>query len=102
MASVLITGSNKGIGLATALLLGRKGYTVHATMRDPRRSGELAESAERDRLPIRIFSMDVDSDASVRDSIASIQNLHGPIDILINNAGIARRGSIEELPISDF
>jgi NAD(P)-dependent dehydrogenase (short-subunit alcohol dehydrogenase family) len=102
MASVLITGANKGIGLATALLLGRKGYTVHATMRDLSRSQELAGAAEKDHLPIRIFTMDVTSDASVRDSIASIQNAHGPIDILINNAGIARRGSVEELAISEF
>lgn len=46
--------------------------------------------------------MDVDSDASVRETIASIQSTYGPIDVLVNNAGIERRGSVEELPISDF
>jgi NAD(P)-dependent dehydrogenase (short-subunit alcohol dehydrogenase family) len=101
MASVLVTGSSKGIGLATALVLGRAGHTVYATMRDPSRSAELAQTAEREQLPIKIFAMDVDSDVSVRVSVRSIQD-HGPIDVLVNNAGIERRGSVEELDISSF
>jgi NAD(P)-dependent dehydrogenase (short-subunit alcohol dehydrogenase family) len=101
-AQVLITGANRGIGLATALLLGRSGYTVHATMRDLARSRELAEAAEKERLPIRISAMDVDSDTSVKEAIASIQSTHGAVDILVNNAGILRQGSIEELPVSEF
>ena len=99
---VLITGASKGIGLATALLLGRSGYAVHATMRDPGHSRELGEAVEKERLPVRISALDVNSDTSVKESIASIQSTYGPIDILINNAGIARRGSVEELPVSDF
>jgi NAD(P)-dependent dehydrogenase (short-subunit alcohol dehydrogenase family) len=102
MSNVLITGTNKGIGFATALALARAGYTVHATMRNPRSSSELAKTAEAERLPIRISTMDVDSDTSVKDAIAAIQNTHGPIDVLVNNAGIARRGAVEELPVSEF
>src|SRR5215475_415454 len=102
MASVLITGTSKGIGLATALVLGRAGYSVFATMRDPNRSSELAETARKEQLPIRILAMDVDSDSSVRETIGKLQAEHGALDILINNAGIVRSGSIEELPVSDF
>ena len=101
MASVLITGCSKGIGLATALVMGRAGYTVYATMRDPKGSPELAQAAEKERLPITIAAMDVNSDESVRDCIASIQKKHGPLDTLVNNAGIERKGSVEELPISE-
>ena len=102
MASELITGTSKGIGMATALVLGRAGHTVHATMRDPHRSPQLAEIAERERLPIKVSAMDVDSDTSVKQTIDAIQKSQGPLDVLVNNAGIERRGAVEELNISEF
>src|SRR5689334_2754854 len=102
MPNALITGTNKGIGFETTLALARAGYTVHATMRNPKSSSDLTKTAEAERLPIRISTMDVDSDRSVKETIATIQNTHGPIDVLVNNAGIARRGAVEELPVSEF
>ncbi len=102
MASVLITGTSKGIGMATALGLARSGHTVHATMRAPGSSPELGRIASAEKLPIRISTMDVDSDESVKQTIAAIQGSQGPIDVLVNNAGRARTGSIEELGLADF
>jgi len=102
MASVLITGTSTGIGLATALTLGRAGHNVYATMRDPSRSPVLAEKTAQEKLPIKISVMDVDSDTSVKAAIANIQKDAGHIDVLVNNAGVARDGSVEELPLSDF
>jgi NAD(P)-dependent dehydrogenase (short-subunit alcohol dehydrogenase family) len=102
MASVLITGTSKGIGFETALAFGRAGYEVYATMRHPSRSPELAETAAREELSIAVSTMDVDSDQSVRDGIAQIQREHGPIDVLVNNAGVERLGSVEELPLAEF
>src|SRR5450755_1014935 len=102
MSSVLITGTSTGIGLATALTLGRAGYNVYATMRNPSRSPELAERTAQEKLPIKISVMDVDSDSSVKTAIANIQKDAGHIDVLINNAGVERSGSIEELPLADF
>ena len=102
MASVLITGTSKGIGLQTALAFGRAGYNVHATMRNPAQSPELARMAAQEKLPITVSALDVDSDQSVRDGIARIRSDHGPIDVLVNNAGIERVGSIEELPLAEF
>jgi NAD(P)-dependent dehydrogenase (short-subunit alcohol dehydrogenase family) len=102
MVSVLITGSSRGIGLAAALAFGRAGHKVHATMRNPLQSPELAQTAERERLPISVSTMDVDSDQSVNHVVRNIQEQHGPIDVLVNNAGIAQNGSVEELPLSEF
>src|ERR1700676_3062480 len=102
MASVMITGTSKGIGFAAALAFARAGYRVHATMRTPSHSPRLAEAAAREKLPITISAMDVDSDQSVSDGIATIHKDHGPIDVLVNNAGVERMGSVEELPLSDF
>src|SRR5207248_4766764 len=75
---------------------------VHATMRNPSQSPALAEMALREKLPITVSAMDVDSDESVRQAIDAIQQAHGPIDVLVNNAGIERSGSVEELPLAEF
>lgn len=102
MASVLITGTSKGIGLEAALAFGRAGHKVHATMRNPAQAPALATAAAREKLPIMISAMDVDSDQSVTHAIAQIYKEHGPIDVLVNNAGVERVGSVEELPLADF
>jgi NAD(P)-dependent dehydrogenase (short-subunit alcohol dehydrogenase family) len=102
LASVLITGTSRGIGLETALAFGRAGHKVYATMRSPARSPQLADKAAQENLPIAISEMDVDSDSSVASAIATIERDHGPIDILVNNAGVERIGSVEELALSDF
>jgi NAD(P)-dependent dehydrogenase (short-subunit alcohol dehydrogenase family) len=102
MARILITGTSQGIGMATALVLARTGHTVYATMRNPSRAPELAQNAAKEALPITVSRMDVDSDDSVTDAIEAIHKAHEPIDVLVNNAGIERRGSIEELDLSQF
>jgi NAD(P)-dependent dehydrogenase (short-subunit alcohol dehydrogenase family) len=102
MASVLITGTSRGIGLETALAFGRAGHKVHATMRSPERSPQLAEKAAQEKLSIVVSALDVDSDSSVKSAIANIERDHGPIDVLVNNAGVERMGSVEELPVAEF
>jgi NAD(P)-dependent dehydrogenase (short-subunit alcohol dehydrogenase family) len=102
MSNILITGTSSGIGLATALELGRAGHKVYATMRNPSRAPQLGERASTERLPISILAMDVDSDQSVADCFAAIHRQGEQIDVLVNNAGIERQGSVEELPMEDF
>ncbi len=102
MALTLITGSGSGIGMATALSFGRAGHKVHATMRSPARAPELAQISAAEKLPITISAMDVDSDLSVSECITKIIQAAGPIEVLVNNAGIERIGSIEELPLAAF
>jgi NAD(P)-dependent dehydrogenase (short-subunit alcohol dehydrogenase family) len=88
--------------MATALVLGRAGHTVYATMRDPRGAPELAETAAKEALPVYVSAMDVDSDSSVAEAVSTIEQAGGPLDVLVNNAGIERRGSTEELDLSQF
>jgi NAD(P)-dependent dehydrogenase (short-subunit alcohol dehydrogenase family) len=73
--------------------LAQAGHKVYAAMRNP------AKAPKFDGLPITVVKMDVDSDQSVADGFASIKD---DIDVLVNNAGIERHGSIEELPLSEF
>src|SRR5690349_8751056 len=102
MASILITGTSKGIGMATALVLARVGHIVYATMRNPAASPELANTAKKETLPVKILKMDVDKDDSVKEAIDSILNNYGSIDVLVNNAGIETDGSVEELDFARF
>ena len=101
MFNIVITGASRGIGLATALELARAGHQVVATMRNPAALPELGAQAAKENLPIRIETMDVDSDDSVKQAFSQIL-AKGPVDVLVNNAGVERTGPIEETPLVDF
>ena len=102
MKSAIITGTSKGIGLETALVFGRAGYKVFATMRNPEKAAAFKQRIREESLAISISVMDVDSDESVKRCIDAIQLENGPVDVLVNNAGIERHGSVEELTMEDF
>ena len=102
MATVLVTGTSSGIGYQTALVLARAGHSVYATMRNLERGAALQNAADQERLPISIVKMDVDSDESVEAATSAVRAQAGSIDVLVNNAGIERNGSIEGLTLEDF
>lgn len=102
MKTVLITGTSKGIGLETALTFGRAGYKVFATMRNPENASDFKQKIKNESLDITISKMDVDSDASVKKGMDEIIQKNGSVDVLVNNAGIERHGSIEEMSMDDF
>jgi NAD(P)-dependent dehydrogenase (short-subunit alcohol dehydrogenase family) len=85
MKTVLITGCSSGYGLETARHFHAKGWTVVATMRSPR----------PERLPVsdrmRVLALDVTDP----DSIAAALAESGPIDALVNNAGVGVVGAFE-------
>ena len=96
--TVLITGSSRGIGRATAELLAGKGYRVLATMRNPDSGRELAEGAKAKGWDLSVLPLDVRDDASVRAAVARA----GEIDILVNNAGFEVWGALEEMAVADL
>ena len=102
MKSVIITGANRGIGLDTALAFGRAGYNVFATMRNPESAAHLKQKIKEESLVIHISAMDVNSDESVKQAMDAIYRQHGPVDVLVNNAGIERNGSVEEVSMENF
>jgi len=59
MASILITGTSKGIGFQAALAFARARHKVYATMRNPAQAPQLAETAAKEKLPIVVSTMDV-------------------------------------------
>jgi NAD(P)-dependent dehydrogenase (short-subunit alcohol dehydrogenase family) len=83
MTTILITGANRGIGLALAMFLVNRGDRVIATMRDPFRIPDFLKTAPRERM--MVLGMDVTDDRSVERAAAAVKE---PIDVLVNNAGI--------------
>ncbi|MDQ0772002.1 NAD(P)-dependent dehydrogenase (short-subunit alcohol dehydrogenase family) [Streptomyces aurantiacus] len=90
MKTVLITGVSSGYGRETALHFHSQGWNVIATMRTPR-TGVLPES---DRLRV------VELDVTKPDTITAAFEAAGPVDVLVNNAGIPSMGVFEGMPMA--
>ena len=95
----VVTGASSGIGLETALLLAGSGYTVHGCSRSPGRLEE--EAAKRGRAGVKAVEADVDSTASVDGAVGSVLGAEGRIDALVNCAGYAQIGAIEDMTIGE-
>ena len=93
----VVTGSSSGIGLETALLLAENGFKTYATMRNVNKASDILEKAQKKNLPIEVLELDVNSDKSVRQTVEKIVKAEGRIDLLVNNAGYALIGAVEDL-----
>lgn len=87
---VLITGASSGIGKAIAEFLAKEGFKVYGTTR------KLESLKAKPAPPIEMVQLDVCSDESIKQAVDYIYKKEGKIDILINNAGFALAGSIED------
>jgi NAD(P)-dependent dehydrogenase (short-subunit alcohol dehydrogenase family) len=87
MTRILITGANKGLGFETARRLIAAGHTVYVGSRDAERGRQAAE-----QLAARTVQLDVTDDASVEAAAKAIE-ADGGLDVLINNAGVAKEWS---------
>ncbi len=90
MRTVLITGCASGYGLETARHFHSQGWNVVATMRTPRQ--DVLPHSER----LRVLALDV----TKPESIAAALEASGPIDALVNHAGIRAMGAVEATPIA--
>jgi NAD(P)-dependent dehydrogenase (short-subunit alcohol dehydrogenase family) len=98
----IVTGSSSGIGFETSLLLAKNGFFTYATMRNLDKSNKIIELKQKEKLPLEVLKLDVTDDISVKEAIAKIANEQGTIDVLVNNAGYALVGPLEELSIQEF
>jgi NAD(P)-dependent dehydrogenase (short-subunit alcohol dehydrogenase family) len=93
----VVSGANRGIGLAVAEGLARRGMTVLAGSRDPE-AGELAvEPLQADGLDVRARRLDVTDQASVDRLAGWVAAEFGRADVLVNNAGIYPGGQASAL-----
>ncbi len=90
MQTVLITGCSSGFGLETARYFLDRGWAVIATMRQPRE--DVLPRSDR----LRVLALDVTDPASIERAVAE----SGPIDVLVNNAGIGWLNALEGTPMA--
>jgi NAD(P)-dependent dehydrogenase (short-subunit alcohol dehydrogenase family) len=96
--SVLITGCSSGFGRLTAELLARQGARVFATMRNiPRpEADELTALAKAEKLDLHVIALDVTELTEVNAAVNEAERINGgPIDVLVNNAGIGITSPVE-------
>jgi NAD(P)-dependent dehydrogenase (short-subunit alcohol dehydrogenase family) len=90
--TVLITGCSSGIGRATAAAFMEEGWTVYATARD---TDDVTALKERGA---EIAELDVTDEPQCREVVERVVEEQGGIDCLVNNAGYAQMGAIEDVP----
>ena len=98
----LITGSGQGIGLAMAEGLSEAGAHVVLNGRDKAKLATAQAAIAAAGRKVSIAAFDVTDAAAVEAGIAAIEAEAGPIDILINNAGMQKRGAFTEFPVADW
>jgi NAD(P)-dependent dehydrogenase (short-subunit alcohol dehydrogenase family) len=91
--AALVTGCSTGIGRATAVALTEAGFTVYATARRPETLIGLAETG------IRALALDVTDEESMAAAVAHVEAEHHYVSVLVNNAGYALQGPVEDTPI---
>ena len=93
----VVTGTSTGIGFTTALHLARNGYRVFAAMRKLDKAKPLLDAASQAGVALDVVELDVTSIASVERAFASVA-AHGPVEVLVNNAGIGGSAPLELVP----
>ena len=99
MQRVLITGANSGIGRATAIALAASGYEVFAAMRDLAKGDKLLAGVQEHGGVVHPIVLDVSDDESVAEAAERVTASGGPLDVLINNAGVAHNACLEDVDI---
>jgi gluconate 5-dehydrogenase len=98
----LVTGSSTGIGLALARGLAQAGAPVVLNGRDRARLAAAATALRAEGHTVHESAFDATDPAAVEAAVASLEAQQGPIEILVNNAGITRRAPFTELKVEDW
>ena len=94
----LVTGGTRGIGAAISLRLKENGFKVVAGY-----AGNVEAAREfTEHTGIPAYKFDAASYEAVSEAIALIEKEQGPVDVLVNNAGITRDGTLHKMPRSDW
>ena len=98
----LVTGSSGGIGFALARGLGQAGATVVLNGRNAGKLEQAAAALRGEGLQVHPRVFDVTQVASVQAAVDDVESTLGPIEILVNNAGMQIRGPLQDFPEPDW
>ena len=89
----LITGSNSGIGKATAIEMAQRGYNILMLCRDSEKSRNAQAEIEKvsNEIMVDLVYVDFSSLKSIENAASEITQKYSSIDVLINNAGVVKR-----------
>ena len=99
---VLITGSTRGIGYSLAKGFAESGAITVINGRSEKNVAEPVKKLNSAGFKVYGFPFDVTNTSEVEESIGRIEKSVGPVDVLINNAGIHKRAPLEEMTIDDW
>ena len=102
MPTALITGATEGIGRATAFALGRAGFALGVCARTPSKLRTLLDELHRAGYTAHGHPADVGLEADVATMVAEVGRALGPVDVLVNNAGIAILKPFDQLSLEDW
>lgn len=98
----LVTGSSAGIGFALARALAEAGASVVLNGRDIEKLEQASKVLRAEGLSVHTRSFDVTQPASVQAAIEDIESSIGPLEILVNNAGMMVRGALQDFAVEDW
>ncbi|MEY2554203.1 MAG: gluconate 5-dehydrogenase [Ilumatobacteraceae bacterium] len=98
----LVTGSSRGIGLALSRALGQAGAELILNSRDERSLLQAADELRAEGLSVHCRAFDVCDPEAVVDAVDSAERDIGPIDVLVNNAGLQMRAPLLDFAVEDF
>ncbi len=96
--SVLVTGANSGIGLVTALELASAGWDVTGSVRSAEKADAVTRAAQERGVTVQTVLLDVDDAESCARGVAEVEERTGGLFALVNNAGFAQSGAVEDVP----
>lgn len=98
----LVTGSSRGIGLALARALGGAGAELILNGRDPGALAATADVLREEGLAVHCEAFDVCDPDAVEAAVDTVERDIGPIEVLVNNAGLQKRAPLLDFAVEDF
>ncbi len=96
---VVVTGASSGIGRAIAVACGRQGWRVAIGARRVERLEDAATEVREAGGDVLAHRLDVTDAASIAGFVAAAEAALGPVDVLVNNAGVASPGWLDQIPV---